>query len=330
MPILLTLLDGVRWDGTTVAGDRPQALLAALAAAGRTVGTERLVGLVWGEDVPANPGKALQVLVSRVRGVVGATRLVTDGDGYRLALASDQVDALLLRSRARAAAGTLGADPVAALDLAASALALAPAGVPDPASGPLADLRHAAEQDLRLATVVRARALARCGRAAEALPGLEDAARERPDDEPLLADLLRAEAAVRGPAAALERFSTYQDGVRDRLGSDPGADLQRVHREPAGDGQPGPRGRAVRRLSAPGPRRRPAHGRGPARLGTRRLDRRARRARQDHARARGRPRVHPAGGALRGAWSASRRRRTWSARSARRWACATRSPGVVP
>lgn len=231
MPIVLTLLDGVRWEGTPVPGERPQALLAALARAGRTVGTERLVDLVWGEDVPANPGKALQVLVSRVRAVLGAATLVTDGDGYRLALTTEQVDARHLRTRARAAGEALDTDPAAALALAEEALALAPAGVPDLASGPLAEVRHDAVEDLRAAVVVRARALARCGRPAEALPGLEDAAAHRPGDEPLLADLLRAEAAVRGPAAALERFTSYREGVRERLGSDPGPDLQRVHRE---------------------------------------------------------------------------------------------------
>ncbi|KRC54892.1 MULTISPECIES: ATP-binding protein [unclassified Nocardioides] len=231
MPILLTLLDGVRWDGTPVTGDRPQALLAALADAGRTLGTDRLVDLVWGEDEPANPGKALQVLVSRVRSTVGASALVTDGDGYRLAVPAERVDALQLRRSARAARETLADDPAVALRHAETALALAPAGVPDPAAGPLAEVRRRADHDLRDAAVVRARALARSGRHGEALPGLEQAALEAPDDEPLLVDLLRAEAAVRGAAVALERFEAHRTELRDRLGSDPGPDLQRVHRE---------------------------------------------------------------------------------------------------
>ncbi|MFL6159745.1 MAG: hypothetical protein ACJ72D_26965, partial [Marmoricola sp.] len=65
MPLALTLLDGVRWYGEPVVGDRPQALLAALALASspgaRTVHAESLVDAVWGDDVPANPAKALQV-----------------------------------------------------------------------------------------------------------------------------------------------------------------------------------------------------------------------------------------------------------------------------
>jgi hypothetical protein len=45
--IALTLLAEVRWRGRPVAGDRPQALLAALAAHdGRPVRPEELIGLV--------------------------------------------------------------------------------------------------------------------------------------------------------------------------------------------------------------------------------------------------------------------------------------------
>ena len=231
MPIVLTLLDGVRWDGTPVTGDRPQALLAALADAGRTIGTDRLVDLVWGEDEPANPAKALQVLVSRVRGTIGAAALVTDGDGYRLAVPPDQVDATHLRRSTRRAREILATDPAAALQHAEAALALAPAGVVEQPAGPLADVRRQADHDLRDAAVVRARALARSGRHAEALPGLEEAVAGAPDDEPLLADLLHTVASVRGPAAALELFEAHRTDVRDRLGADPGPDLQRVHRE---------------------------------------------------------------------------------------------------
>ncbi len=67
MPTILTLLDAVRWDGEPVVGERPQALLAALTAAGRTVSATRLADLIWADDSPANPAKALQVLVSRTR-----------------------------------------------------------------------------------------------------------------------------------------------------------------------------------------------------------------------------------------------------------------------
>ena len=65
-----------------MAGDRPQALLAALAAGdGRPVRPEELIELVWGDDAPSNGMKSLQVLVSRARNSCGADAIVRDGVG---------------------------------------------------------------------------------------------------------------------------------------------------------------------------------------------------------------------------------------------------------
>jgi DNA-binding response OmpR family regulator len=97
VPVTLTLLDGVRWHGRPVVGDRSQGLLAALAAAGgRVVPDERLIAAVWDEDVPAHATKALQVLVSRTRAACGPDAVVRDARGYRLGLARVEVDALRL------------------------------------------------------------------------------------------------------------------------------------------------------------------------------------------------------------------------------------------
>jgi len=53
--IALNLLDDVRWRETPVVGDRPRALLAALAARGRRpVPAQELVELVWGDEAPLN------------------------------------------------------------------------------------------------------------------------------------------------------------------------------------------------------------------------------------------------------------------------------------
>jgi len=54
-------------------GDRPRALLAALAARGRRpVPDEELIELIWGDEAPLNGVKSLQVLVSRVRTACGS------------------------------------------------------------------------------------------------------------------------------------------------------------------------------------------------------------------------------------------------------------------
>lgn len=232
MIVALTLLDGVRWYGEPVVGDRPQALLAALASAGRVVRAPQLVEAVWGEDVPANPGKALQVLVSRTRSACAPEAVVRDADGYRLGIPGSAVDSSVLAGLAAAARVAVERDPATAVRDAREALALGTVLVdPGDEDGPLADLRRDAAADLRTATLALARASSRLGDHAEALPGLESEWLASVDDEGLLADLLRSEAAVRGTAAALERFASYRGRLRDRLGSDPGADLQQLHGE---------------------------------------------------------------------------------------------------
>jgi predicted ATPase/DNA-binding SARP family transcriptional activator len=231
--IALNLLDDVRWRGRPVVGDRPRALLAALAARGRRpVPAEELIELIWGDEAPLNGVKSLQVLVSRVRTACGAESIVTDAAGYRLGAAPYEVDSQRLAALVRDAATALGQDASAAAALAREALELTAGlpGVGDGDAGPLAEVRRAAAADAAAARVILARASSRTGAHADALPALELAHTERPQDEPLLADLLRSEAAVRGPAAALERFARYQRDLRERLGADPGEPLRRTHR----------------------------------------------------------------------------------------------------
>jgi predicted ATPase/DNA-binding SARP family transcriptional activator/tetratricopeptide (TPR) repeat protein len=230
--LALTFLDGVRWRGEQVVGDRPQALLAALASAGRVVRAEQLVAEIWGDDVPANPGKALQVLVSRTRTACAAEAVARDGDGYRLGIAASAVDSSRLAELAGAARVSFERDPATAVRQAREALDLGSDLIAaGDAVGPLADLRRDAADDLRTASVAMARALSRLGEHAEALRGLEAAWDQHPDDESVLEDLLRSEAAVRGAAAALDRFEQHRRLLRDRLGTDPGAELQRLQVE---------------------------------------------------------------------------------------------------
>src|SRR5699024_2610530 len=91
------LLDDVRWYGEPLAGSRTRDLLRALADTSPHGSSERtLIGAVWGDDPPANPTKALQVLVSRVRSTTSAQVIERTATGYRLGLEPEEVDVLAL------------------------------------------------------------------------------------------------------------------------------------------------------------------------------------------------------------------------------------------
>jgi predicted ATPase/DNA-binding SARP family transcriptional activator len=228
----LVLLDDVRWRGVRVAGDRAQTLLAVLTMHGHAgVSAERLVEELWPGEEPANPAKALQVVVSRTRAVTRADVVVRIPRGYRLGLPAGQVDALLLSALVEQARAALGeGDMVLARHRAEEAMGIAAGGV-DGAAGPLAELRGVAAGWVAEARRVAAIARGRSGAHEGALPLLEEAAADRPHDEELLTCLLRSEAAVRGAAAALERYERYRAGLAALLGTGPGPELARVYAE---------------------------------------------------------------------------------------------------
>jgi len=223
----LRLLDEVSWQGTPLAGGRTHALLAALVVAGGQVSEERLVAEVWGpDDEPANPAKALQVVVSRARSQTAPDVVARTDHGYRLGLSTDRVDALLLHDAVVGAREAEGhRDLVLARDRARAALALPAPG--SASEGPLADLRRQAARQREIASAVLGRALAALGDHDEALPLLRDAG----DDEVTMAALLRSVAAVHGAPAALERYERFRAELAERLGVDPGPTLQAVHAE---------------------------------------------------------------------------------------------------
>lgn len=231
----LTLLPRVALRGQEVTAPRLRGLLALLAGDLRTgCSSERLVAGLWPEELPERPGKAVQVLVSRARSLLGADVIASTPTGYRLALAEDQVDtsALLLHAAASADRARAG-DHAGSLAAAETGLALW-AGTPEGAGesdDPVAALR-AERAPVRDALVrARALALARLGRHTEAAGPLATAASEHPRDEEVLAELLRCEAATAGPSAALMRYEAYRTGLRDELGTDPGTGLKAVQRE---------------------------------------------------------------------------------------------------
>src|SRR4051794_5048948 len=196
--------------------------------------TARLVAALWPGEQPGNPAKALQVLVSHARAQFGSDVIAATPVGYRLGIPEEQVDAaaVLLRASASARAAR-GGDHAAVLEHADAGLALwdGPASSDAAADDPLSVLRAARASTYRSLVRARALALSRLGRRAEAVEPLTEMAGEFPRDEELLVELLRAEAATMGPAAALSRYDEYRRALRDDLGSDPGPALRAAYRE---------------------------------------------------------------------------------------------------
>ncbi len=225
----LTLLDGVRWQGTPVPGGRAHALLAALVlAAPRTVTAAELVEQIWAEDEPGHPDKALQVLVSRVRSNTAPEVVHHQGNGYQIGLRPDQVDALRVRGQVREAlAARAGGDLDVARHQARQAADVTV--TTPPVNGPMAALVADAREDQARARRLLGSVLLARGDAGEALPLLEDALARDPDDEARLAEVLRAESSVRGVPAALARYAAYAERMRDSVGAEPGEELRRLH-----------------------------------------------------------------------------------------------------
>ncbi|MET9083414.1 BTAD domain-containing putative transcriptional regulator [Streptomyces sp. NPDC004237] len=233
----LTLLPRVACRGREITAPRLRGLLALLAEDLRAgCSTGRLVEGLWPEELPERPGKAVQILVSRLRAQVGADLVVSTPTGYRLALEETRVDssALLLHEAAGAERARAG-DHEGALARAEAGLALwdgsVGAGAAEDLRDPVVALRADRVRVHRALVRARALALARVGRREEAAAPLAELSRALPRDEEVLAELLRCEAATAGRAAALTRYDGYRRRLRDELGTDPGPQLKAVHRE---------------------------------------------------------------------------------------------------
>src|SRR5690349_2228333 len=115
-PLRVRLLGGFHVEGFDehdLGTRKARVLLKRLAASsGQPVSADELADVVWGDSPPRNPADQVSVLVSRLRGVLGADRIPRTDAGYRLA--ADWYDVAELEDRvdeitARLNAGEQGA-----------------------------------------------------------------------------------------------------------------------------------------------------------------------------------------------------------------------------
>ena len=212
-----------------VAGVRLRRLLIALALRPRRVATTSfLVDAVWGDEPPAEPGNALQALISRLRRAVPGIPLLTQSTGYTLDVADDDIDVGRFQ---RLVAGVNQADPQTAAKQLGLALdlwrgpALADVADQEFALGAVARLdeaRLAALQD-RLDADLRA------GAAARIIPELEGLVASHPLREPLIRLLMLALAEAGDRSRALQVYQDTRERLADHLGVSPSAELTAAH-----------------------------------------------------------------------------------------------------
>ncbi|GAA1674764.1 hypothetical protein GCM10009830_21550 [Glycomyces endophyticus] len=225
------------WEGRPVAltgRTLPRLFAVLLLEPGTVIPLHRLVDAVWGEDPPATAKRQIQNTVATARGLLlraGTSELETVGDGYRLRVRPEKLDALRFQRAARIAREQVAAsEPEAGLESLREALDLwrgpALAGL----SGHFIEAgalrwdeeRAAAEEsraelELELATGVSV--VADLRRVLDRHPYRQHAA------ELLMTALYREDR----PAEALDAYEAIRSQLAEELGIDPGQRLKELH-----------------------------------------------------------------------------------------------------
>jgi DNA-binding SARP family transcriptional activator/tetratricopeptide (TPR) repeat protein len=228
------LLGGLVVDGLSEAelGSRKaRTIVKVLALArGAAVSQSALSDVLWGDDPPARPSDQISVLVSRLRKVLGADRLVRSEAGW--ALRVDWLDVDELGVLVGQAAEALESDRLGAARAAAgAALALARGAVLPDDEGEWLEVDRAGAA----AVVVRARGLAasaalRGGDFIAAELAAESALAHDPYDEVALRTLMQAQAASGRPASALASYARLRKRLAEDLGVSPDVETEAVQR----------------------------------------------------------------------------------------------------
>lgn len=230
----------VRVDGrlVPVGGRRQRALLASLLLhPNDVVSADALVEGLWGEAPPKTAAHSLQVFVSDLRKGLRAVgedaRIVTQPPGYRIEVASGELDVEQFEQLARDGRASLtGGHARAAAELLRESLALWRGdALADFAYEPFAQAAAARLEELRLAVLEdRIAADLALGRHGELVGELEELVATHPFREALRGHLILALYRSGRQSEALAAYSATRKLLLDELGIDPMPELQELER----------------------------------------------------------------------------------------------------
>jgi len=219
-----------------VAARKQRALLALLVCnVNRVVARSVVVESLWGDELPVHPEAALQVVVSRLRALLGAvgSRIVAEPGGYRLDAGAKEVDVMraesLLGEGRLALAGKEGANAARIFERALSLWT-------GDALQDVADFEFAAApaqqlHDLRLMLVeARNDAYLMDGRHLAVLADIDSWVAGEPLREHLRAQQIAALYRSGRQAEALRACEALRKTLRDELGLDPSQPIQALER----------------------------------------------------------------------------------------------------
>jgi DNA-binding SARP family transcriptional activator len=220
-------------EHAALGGSRPRALLASLLLQpGRAVNRDSLIRGLW--DVPpATASHAVEVYVSRLRGVVGRDRIRCQGHAYCVEVEPDELDlarfrALVVAARCAIAEGDLER----AADSLARAFAVWRGEAVACLNGePLgADARGFLEEERLAAVELDVDVRLDLGHHDELVPELRMLVASQPTRERLWARLMLALYRCGRQIDALGVFGCVRTRLREELGIDPGLDLRMLQR----------------------------------------------------------------------------------------------------
>ena len=219
-----------------IGGPQQRRLLAALLAhGGQAVPSDRLLAVLWGDDLPPSALRSLRTYVSRLRDVLGGASdlLVTRPPGYALRADRGQVDAGRFERLVADAGRAAPERPDAALAMLDEALGL----WRGPAFAEFADDEFARPEAVRLeelrlaATEARVDVRVALGDHAGLTGELEAYISRHPYRERPRAQLMLALYRSQRQADALASYQVFRELIADDLGLAPGPELQALQRD---------------------------------------------------------------------------------------------------